>query len=91
MTSAEQEALWKKQINDCLIRLIDRVKLAVQTTSPTRRTALYQQWRKDHGDDTARESAKYAEAVIAGRRTIYELERMVKREDPALPTTASLF
>lgn len=91
MTPDEQEAIWARQLNECRIRLVERVKLAVSTTSPTRRTALYQQWRKEHGDNTARESAKFAEAVIAGRRKIYELERMVKRDAPPTPQTASLF
>lgn len=91
MTSDEQEALWAKQLNECRIRLVDRVKLAVSTTSPTKRTELYQRWRKELGDDTARESAKFAEAVIAGRRKIFDLERMVKREDVDTPKTASLF
>jgi hypothetical protein len=34
---------------------------------PGKRSLLYQEWRKIHGDDTARESAKFSEALIAGK------------------------
>jgi len=75
--SFEQEAQWALELRECRLRLIQRVRAATAFTSPTRRTALYQEWRKEIGDDAARESAKFSEAVIAGRRHLYELERMV--------------
>jgi hypothetical protein len=77
MFSLEQEEKWARELRECRLRLIKRVREASSLTSPTRRTALYQQWRAELGDNGARESAKFAEAVIAGRRSLYELERMV--------------
>lgn len=78
MTSQEQEELWAAQLRECRIRFIARVREASSLTSPTRRRALYEQWRSDLGDISARESAKFAEAIVAGRRKLYELERMVE-------------
>lgn len=72
-----QEELWAEQIRETRLRLIARVEKAASMRSPSLRTSLYQQWRKELGDDTARESAKFSEAVIAGRRRIEELRRMV--------------
>ena len=77
MTTPEQEAKWAQELRETRLRLIERVRRASSLTSPTRRTALYLEWRKELGDNAARESAKFAEAVIAGRRHLYELERMV--------------
>lgn len=76
--SLEQEAKWAQELRECRLRFIQRVRAAVAFTSPTRRTALYQEWRKEIGDNAARETAKFSEAVIAGRRHLYELERMVR-------------
>lgn len=78
MIDLDQEELWAAQLRECRLRLIARVREASSLTSPTRRRALYQQWREELGDDTARESAKFSEAVIAGRRNLYDLERMLK-------------
>lgn len=78
MIDLDQEELWAAQLREHRLRLIARVREASSLTSPTRRRALYQQWREELGDDTARESAKFSEAVIAGRRNLYDLERMVK-------------
>lgn len=82
MTDYEQEERWARELNESRRRLAARVREAVMTTSPTRRRALYQRWRDELGDDAARESAKFAEACIAGRRKVYELERMVVDEKP---------
>lgn len=76
--SLEQEEKWAQELRECRLRLIARVREAVALTSPTRRLALYQKWRVEHGDNIARESAKFSEAVIAGRRKLYDLERMVQ-------------
>lgn len=75
--SLEQEKRWALELREARQRLIARVRAATSMSSPTRRMALYQQWRKDLGDDTARESAKFSEAVIGGRRKLYDLERML--------------
>ena len=77
MTDPDQEERWAKELRESRLRLIERVRLATSLSSPTRRRALYQEWRETLGDNTARESAKFAEAVIAGRRKLYDLERMV--------------
>lgn len=75
--SLDQERKWAQELHQARLRLIARVREATSMSSPTRRMALYQQWRKDLGDDTARESAKFSEAVIGGRRKLYDLERML--------------
>lgn len=79
MTTPEQEAKWAQELRESRLRLIERVRKASSLTSPTRRTALYLEWRKEIGDNAAREAAKFSEAVLAGRRHLYELERMVER------------
>lgn len=75
--SLEQEAKWATELREARIRMIDRVRKASSMSSPTRRMALYQEWRKELGDVAAREQAKFTEAIIGGRRKLYELERMV--------------
>ena len=78
MIDMEQEARWAKELHEARLRFIERVRAATKLVSPTRRRALYQEWRQEFGDDIARESAKFSEAVIGGRRKLSELERMVK-------------
>lgn len=75
--SLDQEAKWATELREARIRMIDRVRKASSMSSPTRRMALYQEWRAELGDIAAREQAKFTEAVIGGRRKLYELERMV--------------
>ena len=74
----EQERVWAEQLRQCRIRFVERVSAAIALSSPTRRYALYQEWRKQHGDDIARESAKYAEAVIEGRLSLEPIRKMVQ-------------
>lgn len=78
--NAEQEREWAQQLADCRRRFVARVKEAVRYTSPTRRYALYQEWRRTLGDDIARESARYTEGVLEGRLTIYHIEKMIPDE-----------
>jgi hypothetical protein len=78
--NAEQEREWAQQLAECRRRFVARVKDAVRYTSPTRRYALYQEWRQQFGDDIARESARYTEGVMAGRLSIYHIERMIPDE-----------
>lgn len=75
--SLEQEQKWADELRQSRLRLIERVRAAASMSSPSRRMALYQEWRKELGDVAARESAKFAEAVVGGRRRLYELEKMV--------------
>jgi hypothetical protein len=75
----EQEKKWAEELHESRVRLVARIKKAVSLSSPTRRYALYQEWRKELGDDVARESAKYAEAVREGRLTLAPLEKMVHK------------
>jgi hypothetical protein len=77
MTFDEQEELWAKQLHECRVRLVNRVTEAVAIPSPGKRTELYQSWRKLYGDDVARESAKYAEGVLAGRLSLHPLKKMI--------------
>jgi len=75
--SLDQEQEWARQLREARVRLVERVRAASCLSSPSRRMALYQQWRTEIGDNAARESAKYAEAVVGGRRQLWELERML--------------
>jgi hypothetical protein len=77
MTFDEQEQLWAQQLHDCRVRFVNRVQEAIAIRSPGRRMELYQSWRKQFGDDVARESAKYTEAVLAGRLTLRPLQKMI--------------
>ena len=77
ISSYEQEQRWAQELRESRLRLIARVREASSMSSPTRRMAIYQKWRQELGDNCARESAKFSEAVVAGRRRLYELERMV--------------
>lgn len=74
----QQERIWEQQKRECLERFVKRVKQAVVIRSPGKRSELYQSWRKEHGDNVARESAKFAEAVLSGRISLYKLERMLE-------------
>ena len=61
-----QERQWAVDLHRTRQNFIDRVREAMQTQSPTKRRALYAQWRGLHGDDNAREWATYAESLYAG-------------------------
>lgn len=74
----EQERKWAEELKASRIRFIARVEKALSTTSPTRRRALYEEWRKEFGDQTARESAKFAEACIAGTVSLKNIKKMVQ-------------
>lgn len=77
--SLEQEAKWAEELRQARLRMIERVRKASSMSSPTRRMALYQEWRQEIGDIAAREQAKFTEAIFAGRRRLYELEKMVTK------------
>lgn len=62
-----QEELWQIQIKEFQIRLQQRVETALALANKkTKRKELYAKWRKELGDDVARESAKLAEALMQG-------------------------
>lgn len=71
-----QEQIWAQELNQARLRLVARVREAMQISSPTRRYALYQEWRKEIGDVAAREQAKFVEAVRAGRISLKKIEDM---------------
>ena len=71
-----QEQIWAQELNQARLRLVARVREAMQISSPTRRYALYQEWRKEIGDVAAREQAKFVEAVRAGRISLKTIEDM---------------
>ncbi len=73
-----QEDEWARQLKESRTNLVVHVRKALALKSPTRRRELYQQWRKDYGDDRARTYAKYAEACIEGRVSIEPIERMIR-------------
>lgn len=63
-----QEEIWKQQIKETQLAVQMRVDTALQLARhKTKRKALYQSWRKEFGDDIARESAKFTEALISGK------------------------
>lgn len=72
-----QEEIWAAELRESRIRMLERVRKAMYITSPTRRMALYQEWRQEIGDVAAREQAKLTEAVRAGRIPLKKLEDMV--------------
>lgn len=62
-----QEELWQIQIKETQIAFQQRVETAcVLARKVKERKALYAKWRKELGDDIARESARFAEALIKG-------------------------
>lgn len=74
-----QEETWAQELYESRLRFIKRVKLALNTPSPTRRYAMYHEWRKEIGDNAAREQARFAEAVREGRVSLKKLEDMVDK------------
>jgi len=61
-----QEERWSLEIKECQVRVQMRVEQAIATRSKVKRKDLYKSWRQAYGDDTARESAKLAEAILTG-------------------------
>ena len=66
LNEMSQEERWHLEIKECQVRLQIRVEKAIAMRSKTKRKELYQEWRKDLGDDVARESAKLAEFILGG-------------------------
>jgi hypothetical protein len=62
------EAIWAQQLVECQQRFVERIEEAVKLRNNKKaRKDLYQQWRRELGDDTARESANYVEALLVGK------------------------
>ena len=72
-----QEEIWAREQRQARERLVARVREAMAISSPTRRYALYQDWRKEIGDVAAREQAKFVEAVRSGRISLKKIEDML--------------
>lgn len=72
----------RKKVSDELhqtrLDFISRVERAVSLKSPTRRKELYMEWRELLGDDCARESARFAEAVISGEDYLVKFKKNFK-------------
>lgn len=63
-----QEEIWARDIRATQMAVQIRVDTALSLgRNKTKRKALYQSWRKEFGDDIARESARFAEALINGK------------------------
>jgi hypothetical protein len=62
-----QEILWAQQIAECQQRFIARIEEGSKLRNKKARKDLYQKWRRELGDDTARESANYVEALLMGK------------------------
>jgi len=73
-----QEDKWAKELREARLKMLNRVREAARLSSPTRRRALYEEWRKEIGDVAAREQAKLTEAIRAGRIRLKSFEDMVK-------------
>lgn len=71
-----QEEIWAKELKQSRLKMVARVREAMHISSPTRRYALYQEWRKEIGDVAAREQAKFTEAVRSGRISLKKIEDM---------------
>lgn len=78
MSSPEQEAEWQRQLYEGRKAFVAAVEEAVALTSPTRRRALYEEWRKKYGDISARSKAKFAEACLAGTVSLKNLKAMIE-------------
>lgn len=74
-----QEEIWAKELRESRLKFIERVKLSLHTPSPTKRYAMYHEWRKEIGDVAAREQARFSEAVREGRVSLNKLEDMVDK------------
>lgn len=63
-----QEEIWAREIRECQMRFQQRVQEALEfPRNQKKRKEIYQRWRKEFGDDIARESAKFAEGLITGK------------------------
>lgn len=63
-----QEEKWAIEIQHCRDQVEQRVTHALSLgRSQAKRKELYKSWRLLHGDDIARESAKFTEALISGK------------------------
>lgn len=72
----EQEIKWQEEKDYHLRRLVDILYQAVPFHQNQKaRQALYQKWRKDYGDDRAREAARYTEECVKGKVTIKSLSK----------------
>lgn len=78
MSSDEQEAQWQRQLYESRKGMVKCVTQVLVVTSPTRRRAIYEQWRQQYGDSIARTRAKYAEACIAGTVSLKNFLAMVE-------------
>lgn len=72
-----QEEIWAQELHESRLRLIERVRKALALQSPSRRYALYQEWRREIGDVAAREQAKFTESCIAGTNSLHKILKMV--------------
>jgi hypothetical protein len=62
-----QEERWQIEIRKTQVAFQQRVEEAWPLgRKPTKRKEIYQRWRKEFGDDIARESARFVEALIKG-------------------------
>lgn len=91
VTTPEEEAEFQRKLYVTRKAFAARVKAAIKMPSPTRRRALYESWRKEFGDDIARESAKYAEACLAGSVSIDPFIQMIKEYESREDSDESLF
>jgi hypothetical protein len=58
----------QQQLVETRKRFMARIEEGAQLRrSKQARRGLYARWRKEFGDDIARESAKYVEALLAGK------------------------
>jgi hypothetical protein len=74
----ERERIWAEEFHQKRKRFVETIESAVRFTSPSRRRDLYEEWRKEHGDDWARARAKFAEGVVAGRLKLDKLKKGVE-------------
>lgn len=64
----DQEQIWKEQLEQDQMHFQLRVQEALEfARNKAKRKAIYQRWRQELGDDSARESARFVEALILGK------------------------
>lgn len=65
--ATSQEELWQIQIKETQIAFQRRVETGwILGRKVSKRKELYAKWRKELGDDIARESARFVEALLKG-------------------------
>jgi len=74
-----REYLWAIELYESRRKFAARCRTALYFRhDPKARRAHYEEWRKKYGDASARECAKFVEAIIKGTVSLEPIEEMIK-------------